>query len=56
MARAVCKLRRAGVLALLLTPAVMVAVLGMHAVRGAHVELEHNEATVHRTVRVTFGG
>ena len=56
MARAVVKLRGAGVLALLLMAAVMVAVLGTHAVRGAHVELEQPEATVHRTVRVTFGG
>ena len=56
MATAVFKLRGAGVLALLLTAAAMLAVLGAHAVRGAHVELEQPEATVHHTVRVTFGG
>ncbi len=56
MARAVLKLRGAGVLALLLTAAVMVAVLGAHAVRGVNLELEQHEAMVHHTVRVTFGG
>ena len=56
MARAIFKLRGVGVLALLLTAAAMLAVLGAHAVRGAHVELEQHEATVHHTVRVTFGG
>ena len=56
MARAVSKLRGAGVLALLLMAVVMVAVLGAHAVRSAHVELEQHEATVHHTARVAFGG
>jgi hypothetical protein len=56
MARAVSKLRGAGVLALLLTAAVVVAVLGAHVVRGAHVELEQHEATVHHRARVTLGG
>ena len=60
MARAVSKLRGAGVLALLLTAVVVVTALGTHAVRGAHVDLEQHEATVRRTVcvhaRVTLGG
>jgi hypothetical protein len=51
MARAVSKLRGVGMLALLLTAVVMVAVLGAHAVRGAHVELEQHKAMVRHTVR-----
>jgi hypothetical protein len=51
MARAVSKLRGAGVLALLLRAVVVVAVVGAHDVRGAPVELGQHEAMVRHTVR-----
>ena len=56
IARALLKMRGVGVLVLLLTTVVVVAVLGAHAVCGAHLKLEQHEAMVPNTLRalVTF--